>query len=103
MEKCPHNAEFMVQPGVELLIEQQRQEMILNAAQNGIVLPENITNPLGIPSAPESGIIPGIPGLSFPIPGTGTTETPTPETPVPTPETPVTLPPAGDTAPTPGM
>ena len=79
VEKCPHNAEFMMQPGVELVIEQQRQEMILNAAQNGIVLPENITNPLGLPTTPDSGLIPGIPGLSIPLPGTDTPATPTPD------------------------
>ncbi len=71
IEKCPHNAEFMLQPGVDLIIEQQRQELIINAQQNGIVLPETITNPLGLPTAPDGSqipSIPGIPGLQIPIP-----------------------------------
>ena len=61
----------MLQPGVDLIIEQQRQELIINAQQNGIVLPETITNPLGLPTAPDGSqipSIPGIPGLQIPIP-----------------------------------
>ncbi len=96
IEKCQHNAEFFLQPGADMLIEQQRQEMILNAAQNGIVLPETITNPLGLPTLPDGTVLPGIPGLDTPITGT---ETPVPETPVTPVPTPTPEPPAVPTPP----
>ncbi len=95
VEKCPHNAEFFLQPGADALIEQQRLELTMNALQNGITLPESITNPNGLPLSPDGGQIPvpGIPGLETPV-------TPvTPETPV-TPTVPPTAPEA-PAAPTP--
>lgn len=82
VEKCQHNAEFLVQPGAELIIEQQRLELIANAVQNGIVLPETITNPNGIPQVPADQV-PGIPGLDTPVPGTETPVVTDPNTVVP--------------------
>ena len=67
IEKCPHNAEFMMQPGVEAIIEQQRLELTLNALQNGIVLPESITGITTQPQQPEEAV-PDIPGLGLPLP-----------------------------------
>lgn len=100
IEKCQHNAEFFLQPGADMLIEQQRQEMILNAAQNGIILPETITNPLGLPTLPDGTVLPGIPGLDTPITGTETPiPTPVPETPVTPVPTPTPEPPAVPTPP----
>ena len=82
----------MVQPGADLLIEQQRQELILNAQQNGFTLPESITNPLGLPLFPGTTTpIPGIPGLENPVadPQQIPQVPVVPETGVPVPEVPV--------------
>ncbi len=45
VERCEHNAEFMIRLDAQAIIEQQRLEMIANAIANGTVLPENITTP----------------------------------------------------------
>ena len=45
IQKCPHDAAFFLQPNADALIEQQRLEMQLNALQNGITLPETVTDP----------------------------------------------------------
>ncbi len=70
IEKCPHNAEFFLQPGADALIAQQRLEMQMNALQAGVVLPEAITNPEASDLPQDTGQISGIPGLSTPITGT---------------------------------
>lgn len=45
IQKCPHDAAFFVQPNADALIEQQRLEMQMNALQNGITLPDAVTDP----------------------------------------------------------
>lgn len=73
IEKCEHNADFFLQPGADALIEQQRLELQMNALQNGISLPESITNPYGTETPEET--LPGIPGLTTPVTGTETPAT----------------------------
>ncbi len=65
IEKCPHNAEFFLQPNAEAIVEQQRLEMQLNAMQNGTALPDSILNPTQPETDPAAGYQPGgIPGLA---------------------------------------